>query len=79
MISALPEQRGDIETRLHSCRQFLEELEELRTWVTSTREFLQQAKQGPASLTADEEQDSIIVDTKVSGLIVICDLEKSLD
>ena len=46
VISALPEKRTEIEQSLMTCRQYLEDLEELAVWCTSTRDYLQAVQDG---------------------------------
>ena len=44
VISALPEKRSDVEHALISCRQYLEDLEELSVWCIATRDYLQKVQ-----------------------------------
>ena len=71
MISALPEKRGEVELNLVTCRQYLEDLEELSVWCISTRDFLLKIQDGRYPGNGTDDITDPIAATKVRMFVII--------
>ncbi|KAJ8315397.1 hypothetical protein KUTeg_007547 [Tegillarca granosa] len=65
VINEIPHRIASLESRLHKVRTFQLEVEELQSWLTSTKQLLE-AQHRPGSVTAMDENDSIVVDPQTT-------------